>query len=217
MKKTFAVIGLGRFGFHVAKTLAELGAEVIAIDREEENVREISDFVTQTYILDAMDEKAMKEAGISNVDVAIVSIGQNVEANLIVIMVLMDIGITNIIAKAVTPLHGKLLEKMGVTRVVYPERDMAIRVAHSLLIKNVLEEIPLTPKHGIFEIKTPSIFIGKSLKELQIRKSYNLNILAIRRDKDLLINPSGDDLIQENDILLLLGSNEGIIELTRLG
>lgn len=215
MKKTFAVIGLGRFGFHVAKTLSELGAEVIAIDREEENVREISDFVTQTYVLDAMDEKAMREAGIANVDVAIVSIGQNVEANLIVVMVLIDLGIKNIIAKAVTPLHGKLLEKMGVSRVVYPERDMAIRVSHSLLMKNVLEEIPLTPKHGIFEINTPKPFVGKSLKELQIRKNYNVNILAIRRDNDLIINPSGDDIIKDDDILLLLGTNDGIIKLTR--
>lgn len=216
MKKTFAVIGLGRFGFHVAKTLSELGAEVIAIDKEEENVREISDFVTQTYILDAMDEKAMKEAGIANVDVAIVSIGQNVEANLIVVMVLLDMGIKEIIAKAVTPLHGKLLEKMGVTRVVYPERDMAIRVSHSLLVKNVLEEIPLTPKHGIFEIKAPKTFINKSLKELQIRKNYDANVLAIRRDNNLIINPSGDDTIQEEDALLLLGLNEGIIKLTSL-
>ncbi len=213
MKKTFGVIGLGRFGFYVAKTLAELGAEVIAIDSSEDRVREIADFVTQTYILDAMDEKALKESGINNCDIVIVSIGQNVEANLIVVMILIELGVKNIIAKAVTPLHGKLLEKMGVARVVYPERDMAVRVAHSLLVKNVLEEIPLTAKYGIYEISAPSEFVGKSLKELHLRRRFNLNVLAIRRDGDLLVNPTSEDIINKGDVLLLLGETEGIVKL----
>jgi trk system potassium uptake protein TrkA len=213
MKKTFGVIGLGRFGFYVAKTLAELGAEVIAIDSSEDRVREIADFVTQTYILDAMDERALKESGINNCDIVIVSIGQNVEANLIVVMILIELGVKEIIAKAVTPLHGKLLEKMGVARVVYPERDMAVRVAHSLLVKNVLEEIPLTAKYGIYEVSVPSEFVGKSLKELHLRRRFNLNVLAIRRDGDLLVNPTSEDIIKKGDILLLLGETEGIVKL----
>jgi len=213
MKKTFGVIGLGRFGFYVAKTLAELGAEVIAIDSSEDRVREIADFVTQTYILDAMDEKALKESGINNCDIVIVSIGQNIEANLIVVMILIELGVKEIIAKAVTPLHGKLLEKIGVARVVYPERDMAVRVAHSLLVKNVLEEIPLTSKYGIYEITAPSEFVGKSLKELHLRRRFNLNVLAIRRDGDLLVNPTSEDIINKGDILLLLGETEGIVKL----
>lgn len=213
VKKTFGVIGLGRFGFYVAKTLSELGAEVIAIDSSEDRVREIADFVTQTYILDAMDEKALKESGINNADIVIVSIGQNVEANLIVVMILMEMGVKNIIAKAVTPLHGKLLEKMGVTRVVYPERDMAVRVAHSLLVKNVMEEIPLTDKYGIFEIKAPSIFANKQLKDLHLRKKFNLNVLAIRRGVELIVNPKSEDVIKQDDILLLLGETDGIIKI----
>lgn len=213
VKKTFGVIGLGRFGFYVAKTLAELGAEVIAIDSSEDRVREIADFVTQTYILDAMDEKALKESGINNADIVIVSIGQNVEANLIVIMILMEMGVKNIIAKAVTPLHGKLLEKIGVSRIVYPERDMAIRVAHSLLIKNVMEEIPLTDKYGIFEVKAPNIFAEKALKDLHLRKKFNLNVLAIRRGGELIVNPKSDDMIKQDDILLLLGETDGILKI----
>ncbi len=211
MKKTFGVIGLGKFGFHVAKTLTELGAEVIAVDREEEKVKDIAEIVTQTYALDAMDEKALKEAGLANIDVAIVSIGQNVEANIIVVMTLMELGVKNIVAKAVNPIHGRLLEKLGVTRVVYPERDMAIRVAHSLLIRNVLEEIPLTVKHSIFEIKAPQITIGKALKDLHLPRNYNIIVLAIRRNNELFVNPSGDDIIQENDVLLLLGENEKVV------
>lgn len=216
MKKTFGVIGLGKFGFHVAKTLSELGAEVIAVDREEEKVKDLSDFVTQTYILDAMDEKALREAGLSNVDVAIVSIGQNVEANIIVVMTLMELGVKNIIAKAVNPIHGKVLEKLGVKRVVYPERDMAIRISHSLLMRNVLEEIPLTEKHGIFELTAPQPTIGKALKDLHLPRNYNIIVLAIRRNHNLLVNPSGDDIIQEGDILLLLGENEKVVKFSNL-
>lgn len=212
MKKTFGVIGLGKFGFNVAKTLTELGAEVIAVDREEEKVKDLSDFVTQTYILDAMDERALKEAGLSNVDIAVVSIGENVEANIIVVMALMELGVKNIVAKAVNPIHGRLLEKLGVTRVVYPERDMAIRISHSLLMRNVLEEIPLTVQHSIFEIKTPSYTVGKALKDLHLPRNYNIIVLAIRRNNDLFVNPSGEDVIQENDILLLLGENEKVVK-----
>lgn len=216
MKKSFGVIGLGKFGFHVAKTLTELGAEVIAVDREEEKVKDIAEIVTQTYVLDAMDEKALKEAGLANVDVAVVSIGQNVEANIIVVMTLMELGVKNIVAKAVNPIHGKLLEKLGVTRVVYPERDMAIRVSHSLLIRNVLEEIPLTGKHSIFEIKAPQLTIGKALKDLHLPRNYNIIVLAIRRNNELFVNPSGDDIVQENDVLLLLGENEKVVSFSNI-
>lgn len=212
MKKTFGVIGLGKFGFNVAKTLAELGAEVIAVDREEEKVKDLSDFVTQTYILDAMDERALKEAGLSNVDIAVVSIGENVEANIMVVMALMELGVKNVVAKAVNPIHGRLLEKLGVTRVVYPERDMAIRISHSLLMRNVLEEIPLTVQHSIFEIKTPNYTVGKALKDLHLPRNYNIIVLAIRRNDDLLVNPSGEDVIQEGDVLLLLGENEKVVK-----
>jgi len=215
-KKTFGVIGLGKFGFHVAKTLTELGAEVIAVDREEEKVKDIAEIVTQTYVLDAMDEKSLKEAGLANIDVAVVSIGQNVEANIIVVMTLMELGVKNIVAKAVNPIHGRLLEKLGVSRVVYPERDMAIRVSHSLLMRNVLEEIPLTGKHSIFEIKAPQVTVGKALKDLHLPRNYNIIVLAIRRNNELFVNPSGDDIIQENDILLLLGENEKVVNFSNI-
>lgn len=216
MKKTFGVIGLGKFGFHVAKTLTELGAEVIAVDREEDKVKDIAEIVTQTYVIDAMDEKSLKEAGLANIDVAVVSIGQNVEANIIVVMTLMELGVKNIVAKAVNPIHGRLLEKLGVTRVVYPERDMAVRVSHSLLIRNVLEEIPLTGKHSIFEIKAPQTTMGKALKDLHLPRNYNIIVLAIRRDSNLLVNPSGDDIIRENDVLLLLGENEKVVAFSNI-
>ncbi len=132
MKKVFGVIGLGRFGFNVAKTLAEGGAEVIACDIDEEKVRQISELVSSAFVLDATDEKALKESGIANADTVIVSIGENVEASLLVVVQLMELGVKEIIAKAVNPLHGRVLERLGVSRVIHPERDMAIRLAHSL-------------------------------------------------------------------------------------
>ena len=129
MKKVFGVIGLGRFGFNVAKTLAEGGAEVIACDVDEEKVKAIAELVSQAFILDATDEKALKESGIANADVVIVSIGENIEASILVVVQLMELGVKEIIAKAVNPLHGRILERLGISRVIHPERDMSIRAS----------------------------------------------------------------------------------------
>lgn len=222
MKRQFVVIGLGRFGFSVAKTLAELDSEVIAIDWEEEKVKSVSDFVTYAVQLDAMDEKALRSVGVQNVDTAIVSIGENIEASILVVMVLREMGIKNIVAKAVTPLHGKVLENLGVHRIVYPERDMAARVAHSLIRPNVLEELELSKEYSIIELPTPKDFIGKSLKESQLRSKYGVNLIAIKRkviEKGITrevwnVNPLPTDIMEESDILVLIGSNEA---LDRLG
>ncbi len=132
-----AVIGLGRFGFAMATTLAGLGHEVIGIDGDEDKVRAVADVVSLAMQLDATDDKALRGAGIKDVDVAVVSIGENIEASLLVVTLLREIGIDRIVAKAVTALHGRILEKLGVTRVVFPEREMAIRVAHSIAMPNV--------------------------------------------------------------------------------
>ncbi len=153
-KKQYAVIGLGRFGHWVARTLAEMGCEVMAMDRDEEKVKAVSEFITYAMVIDAMDEKALRAAGVSNVDMAIVSIGENIEANIIVVMLLKEIGVKNIIAKAVTPLHGKVLEHLKVTRVVYPERDMAIRVAHGLVKPAVIEQLELSPNTASLKCST---------------------------------------------------------------
>ena len=143
-KRTFAVIGLGRFGFAMATTLTDLGHEVIGIDSNEEHVARISDFVAQAVQLDATDEKALRAAGIQDVDVAIISIGERIDSSLLVVDAREGAGDPIIIAKATTPLHGRILEKLGVSRVIFPERDMAIRVAHSLVVQNVLDYIELS-------------------------------------------------------------------------
>jgi trk system potassium uptake protein TrkA len=206
--KTFGVIGLGRFGYHVARTLAQGGAEVIACDVDEEKVREISEYVSLAYALDATDAKALKESGIANVDVAVVSVGENIEASILIVVQLKELGVKEIVAKAVNPLHGKVLEKLGVDRVVYPEKEMAIRVAHSLLAGEFIEEIPIGEKYSLFELKAFDFMLGKTLRELDVRKRFGVSVLAIKRGENLIVNPMGDEKILPGDILVVLGTTE---------
>jgi len=222
MKKHFAVIGLGRFGFSVAKTLAKYGSEVVAIDREEERVKKVSEFVSYAIQLDAMDEKALRSVGVQNVDTAIVSIGENIEASILVVMLLKELGIRNIIAKAVTTLHGKVLENLGVQRIIFPERDMAIRVAQSLIRPKVLEQLELSEEYSIVELPAPAYLIGKTVKESQLRTKYGVNLIAIKRkvttDKGIIkeawnVNPLPTDFMQEGDVLVLIGINKDIDKL----
>jgi trk system potassium uptake protein TrkA len=222
MKKHFAVIGLGRFGFSVAKTLTKYGAEVTAIDREEERVKKVAEFVAYAVQLDVMDEKALRSVGVQNVDTAIVSIGENIEASILVVMILKEMGIKNIIAKAVTTLHGKVLENLGVKRIIYPERDMAIRVDHSLIRQKVLEHLDLSEEYSIVELPTPAHLIGKTINGSQLRSKYGVNLIAIRRkvttEKGIIketwnVNPLPADMMQEDDILVLIGLNENLDKL----
>ncbi|MDW8236925.1 MAG: TrkA family potassium uptake protein [Aquificaceae bacterium] len=210
MKKVFGVIGLGRFGFNVAKTLAEGGAEVIACDVDEEKVKQIADIVHQVFILDATDEKALKESGIVNADTVIVSIGENIEASILVTVQLMELGVKEIIAKAVNSLHAKILERLGIRRVIHPERDMAIRLAHSLLVGGFIEEIPIADSYSIFQMLPVARFHGKTLKELDLRRKHDMTVLAIKRGERFIVNPSGDELILSDDILIVLGNTERI-------
>jgi trk system potassium uptake protein TrkA len=206
--KTFGVIGLGRFGYHVARTLAQGGAEVIACDVDEEKVREVSEYVSLAYVLDATDAKALKESGIANVDTAVVSIGENIEASILIVVQLKELGVKEVVAKAITPLHGKVLEKLGVDRVVYPEKEMAIRVAHSLLVGEFIEEIPIGEKHSLFELKAFDFMLGKTLRDLDVRRRFGVSVLAIKRGENLIVNPVGDEKVLPGDILVVLGTTE---------
>jgi trk system potassium uptake protein TrkA len=206
--RTFGVIGLGRFGYHVARTLAQGGAEVIACDVDEEKVREVSEYVSLAYVLDATDAKALKESGIANVDTAVVSIGENIEASILIVVQLKELGVKEVVAKAITPLHGKVLEKLGVDRVVYPEKEMAIRVAHSLLVGEFIEEIPIGEKHSLFELKAFDFMLGKTLRDLDVRRRFGVSVLAIKRGENLIVNPVGDEKVLPGDILVVLGTTE---------
>ncbi|MCX6549509.1 MAG: TrkA family potassium uptake protein [Acidobacteria bacterium] len=221
-KQSFAVIGLGRFGSAMATTLTELGQDVLGIDGDAERVQKLADVIHSAVQLDATDERALKAAGIQDVDVAVISIGENIEASLLVVMLVKDLGIKRIISKAVTPLHGRILERIGVDRVIFPEREMAMRVAHSLVVANVLDYIELSRDFSIIEMPAPSEFVGKNLRELQLRNKFGLTLIAIKRrtgtgDGEVTnIAPVAEDQILAGDILALLGSNERLVQLDAL-
>jgi trk system potassium uptake protein TrkA len=203
----------------MAMTLAELGQDVIGVDGDAERVRQLADTVTQAVELDATDERALRSVGIQDVDVAVVSIGENIESSLLVVMQLRELGVKSIVAKAVTPLHGRILEKLGVTRVMFPEREMAVRIAHGLVMPNVIDYIELSRDFSIVEVPAPDLFVGRTLKQLELRPKYGLTLIAIKRRpsptaaQTTNISPSADEIIQAGDVLSLLGSNERLAAL----
>ena len=215
--RQFAVIGLGRFGLSVAKTLTEQGCQVLAIDKDEELVQDASEFVTEAVQVDSTDEKSLKAVGIKNVDVAVVGIGTNLEASILTTLTLKEMGVQEIVARAVTQEHGKVLEKVGATKVVFLERDMGIRVANSLTSPSIIEHIYLSPEYSIMETVTPQAFIAQSIGSLDIRAKYGLTIIGIRKKEhadvkvcELNISPKADYVIKQGDVLILLGSNENL-------
>lgn len=221
-RKQFGVIGLGRFGAAMAATLAELGHDVIGVDGDESRVQELADVITHVLQIDATDARALRAAGIQDVEVAVVSIGENIESSLLVVMQLRELGIRTIVAKAVTPLHGRILEMLGVSRVIFPEREMAIRVAHSLVMPNVIDYIELSRDFSIVEVPAPESFVGQTLKQLELRPRLGLTLIAIKRQSDdsgavvTNIAPAADEAIRSGDILALLGSNDHLNQLDKL-
>ena len=213
--KSFAVIGCGRFGSSVAKTLYGLGYEVLALDSDEEIIQNISDEVTHAVVVDVMDEVALKELGLSNFDVVVVSIGSNTEASIMATIIAKELGVKRVIAKATSDFQGKVLAKIGADKVIFPERDMGIRVAHNLVSANILEFIELSPDYGIIEITAIRDWIGKSLINLQLSKKYGINIMAIKKDNNIIISPVGDTIIEQDDILVVIASTAAISKLER--
>lgn len=215
--RQFAVIGLGEFGMSVAKTLSEKGHQVLAIDKDEELIQEASEFVTEAVQVDATEEKALKAVGIMNVDMAIVGIGTNLEASILTTLILKELGIQHIVARAVTDEHGKVLEKVGAEKVVFLERDMGARVANSLVSPSILEHIELSPEFGIMETVPPKEFIGKSIRDLDVRAQYGLNIIAVRKKdasieegSELNVAPKADYVVKQKDLFIIVGSNENL-------
>lgn len=214
--KQVIVLGLGRFGTSLATTLYKLGYEVMAIDQDPEKVQGIANFVTQAVQADAMDEEALKSVGVKNFDVAIVAIGQDdIEANILVTVMLKELGLKYVISRAETELHGKVLYRVGADKVIFPERDMGIRLAHSLISNNVLDYLELSPEYRIAEVITPEFFIGKSLEQLQLRAKYNIIILAIKRaeSEKVVLIPGKDTMIYQGDILVAVGKDDDLIKL----
>lgn len=213
--KTFAVIGLGRFGSSVAQTLSMMGHEVLAVDMSEERVQNMGQFVTHAVIGDATDENFLKDIGIRNFDVVITAIGQKEQSNVLVTMQAKELGAKYVVAKATSDIYGKILEKIGADRVVYPERDMGERVAHNLVDNNILDYIELSADYSIIEFVAPAKMAGKTLKELDLRARFGVTLVVIKRAGHINASPGADDKIEENDILVLIGDNASLEKFQR--
>ncbi|MGL5353189.1 MAG: potassium channel family protein [Clostridium sp.] len=211
--KQFVVIGLGRFGASVAKTLYGLGNDVLAIDMDEDLVQDISDNVTHAVQVDATDENALRSLGIRNFDVAVVTIGANIQASVMVTLLVKELGVKYIIAKGNSDLHAKVLYKIGADKVVLPEKDMGVRVAHNLVSDSILDYIELSQDYSIMEISTLHEWQGKKLNELDLRKKYGINVMAIKKDQEINISPLADERIEKGDVIVAIGSADELKKL----
>ncbi len=213
--KQFAIIGLGRFGESLAITLTKMGYEVLAIDADEDKVEEISDLVTHSVQANALDELALKSLGLRNFDVVVVAIGQDIQANIMVTVMLKEMGVKKVMAKAASDLHGTVLKKIGADIVIFPEKDMGERVAWSLVSNNIIDQINLSPDFSLLELEAPMIFVGTTLRKSDLRKEYGFSVLAIRRDNEFIINPDPGEVIGAGDTLIGIGDNEKLKALER--
>ena len=213
--KSIIVFGAGAFGSAVAKTLYEEGMEVMIVDRDEELIQNISSKVTTAIICDVTDDGAMTELGLNNFDVAIISIGQNLSASIIASVECLDAGITSVYAKAKNEIQANILKKLGVRTVIYPERDIGERLGKSIAGSSIIEYIHFSDIYSIVEIQPLKSWIGQSMMELDLRKKYNMNVIAFIRGKETMITPDPNIKILENDKLLVVGEDKDILKLKK--
>ena len=213
--KKFAVIGLGSFGSNLVKTLAKKNVEIIAVDIDEIKVNEIKDVATQPITMDATSKENLTSIGITDVDCVIVSAGPSLEPSILIVYILKELGVKKIIAKALTEDHEKILLLVGANEVYYPERDIAKKIGTQLSFSNLLDYLPIESGFVIQEIAPPDSFIGKSLGEINLRKKYNVTVIAIKSiiPESTTMNPGADFLIKESDIMLVFGSDVDIEKL----
>jgi trk system potassium uptake protein TrkA len=207
--KRFAVIGLGNFGFHVAQSLFEEGSEVIAIDLDKARVQAIDAHSTEAIVMNGVDREMMKALGMEQFDAVVVSTGENISTSVLICLHLQELGVKRIIAKAIDDDHAKVLKKVGATEIIHPERDMALRVARTLSRPNIIDFIPLAEDFDLAQIDPPRAFIGKSLKELNLRAKYNVHIIAIKElvPENFILVPPANFIIKDSDILIALGKS----------
>ncbi len=217
--KRFAVIGLGNFGFHAAKSLFEDGNEVVAIDLDRNRIQAIDPFCTEAVVMDATDKERLKSLGLEVMDSVIVSTGAKISTSLLITLHLQEIGVKKILAKALDEDHGKILKKVGATEIIHPEKDMAIRVARGLSTPNILDFIPLEEDYSLVQVDPPRAFIGKTLRELNLRAKYNVHVIAIKElvPENFVLVPPADFLIKDSDILIMLGKSQDIKRIKALG
>lgn len=213
--KQFAVIGLGNFGYHLATTLCAKGHEVMAIDKDPQKVQSVKDLVTQAVVADATDREALETLGLHQIDTVVVSIGSEINNSVLATLHLKDIGVRRVVAMAISEPHGRILEKVGASEVVFPERDLATSLAEKLHNPNMLDYLPFSPDYSIVELAPPKGFIGRSLKELDLINRYGVQVVAVKEliPDRLNMIPTGNFTIKDSDILILLGPNKSLEKL----
>ena len=208
MKKSYVVIGMGRFGSSVAERLYALGNDVLAIDTSPEIVQHMESKVTCAVVADARDEEVLRSLGARSCDCAVVAIGKDLATCIIATLNLKELGVPQVICKATDELRKKALEKVGADRVVIPERETGIKLAQAITSSSILDFIELSKDCGIAVIPTPTEWCGKTLRELNIRAKYGVNIIAIREDGNIDVAPGADFALKENNVLVVLGTND---------
>ena len=227
--KQFVVIGLGRFGSSIAQALSEKGFEVLAIDENEERVKEMEGIVSQAVVMDATDEKGLKEMGITDFDTAIVSMGETIEDSIMITLSLKELGLKKVIVKAKSELHSKILRKVGADRIIFPEREMAEKLAESIASPKIFDFIELSKTYGIIEMVVPKKLVNKTLSDLKMREKYKVSVIAIKRKlpytlpdgstdfkEDIIVGPGGDNEVISGDVLIMLGKNEDLEKIEKL-
>ena len=215
--KQFVIIGLGNFGYYLAASLYEKGHEVLAIDINPKPVQAIRDHVSQAVIADATEKKTLEQLGIKDMDAAVLCIGSNMEASILSMLNIKDIGVQQIIAKAISEPHSRILYSIGATRIIFPEKDTAISLSERLINPNIMDYLPFLEGYSIIEWAPPSKFIGKSLQELNLINRYGTQVIAIKSlvPEQIQMIPKAGFIIKDSDILILLGPNDGIGKLNR--
>lgn len=215
MRKQVAVVGLGRFGVGLANTLLDMGYDVLALDIDEDRVQAVASQVSRAIHADATDEAVLRGLGIDKFDVAIVSMGSDIEHSVLTTILLRKLGVPLIVARADNELHGTILDKIGADKVIYPERDMGVRVAHGLMLTNVLDYMAVDPSYGVAKLATPSSFVGRTLAELGLGPGgrWEVAVLLIRREREVIVSPDRMEVVRPDDILIVSGSDVNLEQL----
>ncbi len=211
--RSMLVIGLGHFGTHLALKLSELGNEVMVVDRDEEAVNKIAPQVTTALVGDCMSPEILKSLGVGNFDICFVCISDNFQSSLEITSLLKDLGARYVISKTDRDIHAKFLRRIGADEVIFPERDMAQRTAFRTSARNAFQYIELTPEYAIFEMKLPDNWSGKSVKQLDVRSRHNLNIIAVKRNEQVVPITSPDYVFAHNEHIFVVGSKQDLLKL----
>ena len=215
MVKSFIVFGLGRLGSTVAKTLYNMHNDVLAVDMNPERVKYVSENVTTAIEADLMDEDVFDDLGLSNFDCAVIAIGSSLDSAIMATIACVEAGVPLIVAKAPTKRYGHILKRLGAHTIIYPEIDMGMRLAKQLTDNGITDYFELSDDYGIVEYEGAEDWVGKSIRELQLRSEFNVNVIAIRRAKDLIVRHVAEEVLNRNDIIIFFGSDDDLKQIQK--